>query len=79
MAVLKNIRHFNTVEKAKAKKQLIDWMSSQFDLPEGETYEAIAKDAIQEASKDKVIDLFNEKGMVESLVFKSRQIIGDWM
>lgn len=79
MATLKNLRYFNATEKVKAEKQLIEWMSAQFDLPKGETYEAIAKDAIQEASKDKVIDLFNEKAMVESLVFKSQRVIGGWV
>lgn len=79
MATLKNLRYFSGTEKSKAKKILIEWMSDQFDLPEGESYEAIAGDAIQDASKEKVLDSFNEKAMVESLVIKSRQVISEWV
>lgn len=78
MATLKNLRHFSEAEKSKAEKELIEWMSGQFDLTEGETYEAIANDAIEEASKTKVIDLFNSRAMVESLVFKAQSVISQW-
>lgn len=79
MATLKNLRYFSSTEKAKAEKKLIEWMANQFDLPEGESYEAIAKDAITEASITKVIDCFNERAMVESLFIKSKQVIGGWV
>lgn len=79
MAFLKYLRYFSVDEKTKAEKQLVGWMSGQFDLPEGETYEAIAKDAVIEASKEKVIDSFNERAMIESLVFKSRTVIANWV
>lgn len=79
MATLKNLRYFSDIEKSKAKKELIEWMSGQFDLPEGESYEAIANDAIEESSKDRVLDLFNEKAMAESLVVKSRRVISEWV
>jgi hypothetical protein len=79
MATLKNLRSFSGAEKFKAKKQLVEWMSGQFDLPEGESYEEIASDAIREASKERVLDLFNEKAMTESLVIKSRRVIAEWV
>ncbi|MBD0345971.1 MAG: hypothetical protein ICV63_14345 [Coleofasciculus sp. Co-bin14] len=78
MAALKNLRDFSATEKAKAKKELVDWMSEKFDLPEGESYEQIADDAIGEV-KNKAIDLFNEKAMVESLVFKAQRVISEWV
>lgn len=78
MAIPKNLRYFSESEKSKAEKELIEWMSGQFNLPEGESYEAIANDAIKEASKTKVIDLFNSRAMVESLVFKAQSVISQW-
>lgn len=72
---VKNLRHFSATEKALAEKELINWMTSRFDLPEGKTCEAIAHDAIEEASTAKVVDLFDKEAMVKQLTAKSRSVI----
>lgn len=79
MAQLKNLRHFNESEKSQAIALVTQFITDNFDLPEGESAEEIASDAVNEASTDKVIDLFNQKAMVDSLVHKSKKVLQEWI
>lgn len=75
----KNLRYFNESEKSEAIAQITRFINDNFDLPEGESAEEIASDAVGEAVKEKVVDLFNQKAMIESLVSKSKKNLQEWV
>lgn len=75
MAQLKNLRHFNESEKQKAIAQITQFITDDFELEEGESAQDISSGVVAESAKDKVVDLFNAKAMVESLVSKSKKVL----